>query len=163
MRHQAGWQRVVLGRWRPRRRGSARPPRSGAHRFLPRGRLAMKLLVALIALAAGRAEAQAAPPTAPPTFVRLVYVPGLATEICPPAAAFEDEVSARLGRYAFSEVADTLLVVAIERGQSSGFHGRFFVRSAGVVSGERRMQLGSCRELVRSLAAAVSVWLAAPP
>ena len=49
---------------------------------------------ALIALTAGTAKAQAAPPT----FVRLVYVPGLATEICPPAAVFEDEVSARLGR-----------------------------------------------------------------
>jgi hypothetical protein len=121
----------------------------------------MKRSLAMLVVGAsalGAALAHASPPT--PPFVRLVYVPGLATEVCPSAAFFEDEVSARLGHYAFSEVADMLLVVAIERGQSSGFHGRFFVRSAGVVTGERRMQLGSCRELVRSLAAAVSVLLA---
>ncbi len=98
-----------------------------------------------------------------PLHVRHVFVRGLETPECPPDTTFETEVTRRINRDAFSEVSPTLLVVAVER-QARGYAGRFLLRSPdGVVSGERRMQLPSCRELVHSLAAAVSVLLDTSP
>jgi hypothetical protein len=124
-------------------------------------RPAQRLLVAAILWGALVGTARAQEPA--PRFVRLVFLRGHGAQSCPDADGFETAVSARLQRFPFSEVADDLLVVLVERVPSAGFRGRLFLRSDdGISTGERQLRLQSCAELVDALAVATGVLLAPP-